>query len=128
MPVIWDKPKIVELKDIKGNFGFIDELSSIELGAKGASMARVMLFGPDFIHLHKKTEEGYYHLVGEGEVLLGKKIYTFGQGGARAIIIPPGTLHAARPISKLEKLVFLCVSSPAYDPKDEFRSKRGRNW
>lgn len=44
------------------------------------------------------------------------------------MIIAPETLHAARPKKEFNKLSFLCVSSPAFNPKDVHEDSRGRKW
>ncbi|NOZ59181.1 MAG: cupin domain-containing protein [Euryarchaeota archaeon] len=66
-------------------------------------------------HLHRKSEEVYYILSGEGEVYLNGK-------GARveagdAVLIPPGTRHYVVNTGE-EELVILCACSPPYSHED----------
>ncbi|MCK4524824.1 MAG: cupin domain-containing protein [Candidatus Andersenbacteria bacterium] len=122
--IIIPKPEVVELDDGIEMFGEIEEITSKNLGAKHANFAKVTLWGPDFLHHHEKAEETYVCLEGEGEIILDNTIHEFLPG--TRVIISPGTLHAVRP--KDLKMIFHCISSPAFDPDDVYNDERGRNW
>lgn len=124
--IVKDKPKVVKFKDGDIIFGQAEEITSRALGAKGANLARVTLFGPDAVHIHKKTEETYIYESGMGKILLGDQISEFGPG-TRAII-PPGTPHAVKPANSFPQVIFLCVSGPPFDPKDVYPDPRGWDW
>lgn len=124
--IIDGAPKIVRLEDEDEVFGKVKEIIPTEAGAKKAGLAVVTLWGPDIIHHHRKAEEIYACFKGEGYIFLAGKVYNFVPGVR--VIIKPGTLHAARPKKPDEKLVFLCVSSPTFDPKDMFEGPCGRIW
>ena len=124
--VIGERPKIVEFEDEKEVFGEVEEITSRELGAEKANIVKVTLWGPDFLHKHKIAEETYVCLKGDGEIFLDGETFDFSEG--ERVIIPPGTLHATRPKRFFGKLVFLCISSPPFDPKDVYNDPRGRDW
>ncbi len=124
--IIRKEPKVVVLKDNGEVFGEIREILSVEGGAKRTNLAQVTLKGPDILHSHRKAEETYICVEGEGYIFLNGEIYDFGLG--TRIIIKPGTLHAASPKNDSEKLVFLCISSPAFDPDDVFEDPCRRVW
>ena len=124
--IIKEKPKVVEFKDGGTVFGRAEEITSREVGAEGANLARITLFGPDVIHTHEKAEETYIYESGMGKILLGDQIFEFGPG--TRVIIPPGMPHAAKPADSFPQLIFLCVSSPPFDPADDHLDPRGRNW
>lgn len=122
------KPNIVEFKHWKDTFGRAEELTSAVLGARQANISRITLTGRDILHYHKVAEETYVCREGEGYLFLNGKIVRFSRGDI--VVIHPGTVHAAMPTrrdTKLE-LVFWCVSSPPFDPKDVFNDPRGRRW
>jgi len=125
--VIASKPEIIKLYDKEKIFGEIREITSKELGAKYANFAEVTLWGPDFLHLHKRAEETYVCLEGEGEIILDGIVYEFTPEKTR-VVISPGTLHAVRPKSPDAKIVFYCISSPPFDPNDVHNDKLGRDW
>jgi mannose-6-phosphate isomerase-like protein (cupin superfamily) len=122
--IVREKPKIIELNDDKGIFGIVEEITSRAVGAERANIAKIILWGPDILHTHKETEETYICVKGEGEIFLIDQIFEFIPGVR--VIVRPGILHAAKP--KKGKLVFLCVSSPAFNPKDVYNDPRGRAW
>ena len=124
--VIRTNPKVVKMEDDKGGFGELEELTSRELGAERVNVVRISLWCPDFLHYHEISEETYICLEGEGELFLGDRVIRFNPGTRS--IIRPGTLHAARPRLFGWKLVFLCVSSPAFDPADVYNDPVGRRW
>lgn len=126
--VLRKEPKIIDLEDDKEIFGEIKELISKELGSgqTGVGAAEVTLWGPDFIHHHRKTGEIYIWREGKGKIFLDGEILPF-NSGAR-IIIGPGTNHAAAPDPDCVQLVFLCISVPAFDPIDFHKDPRGREW
>ena len=117
---------VIKLRDGE-IFGVIEEFTSRNDGADRASIAKVTLFGPDFLHYHRITEETYICLEGYGKIYLNGKIFPFHPGVK--VIIKPGTIHAAQP-EKGERLVFLCISSPAYNSNDVFvfEDRISRNW
>jgi mannose-6-phosphate isomerase-like protein (cupin superfamily) len=124
--IITSEPKVIELSGGGEMFGEIEEVTSKDLGAEHANFARVTLWGPDFLHHHKKAEETYICLDGKGEIILDDTIYEFSPG--TRVIISPGTLHAVRPKEPFMKIVFLCMSSPPFNLDDVYENKRGRNW
>lgn len=124
--IVKEKPKVVKLKDGGIVFGEVEEITSRAVGAERANFTRVTLFGPDVIHTHERTEETYIYKSGMGKIILGNKIYDFGPD--TRVIIPPGTPHAAKPYDSFPQFVFLCVSSPPFDPDDVHSDPRGRNW
>lgn len=119
------EPKTVSLEFENQVFGEAVELTPLATGADKASLARVILREADVIHFHKKNQETYVHERGAGEIFLNGKIYQFSTN--TRVVMEPGTLHAVRP-QKGTRVVFLCVSVPAFDPKDVFVDPRGRNW
>ncbi len=124
--IVQKKPKMVELRDGDIVFGQVEEITSRAVGVEGANLASVTLTGPDFVHINNRAEETYIYELGMGKILLGDKIYDFGPD--TRVIIPPGTPHAAKPYDSFPQFVFLCVSSPAFDPADVHPDPRGRNW
>lgn len=120
-----EAPLVVELQDGEEFFGEVEEVTSRGLGAEWTSLAKVTLWAADFIHSHTHAEETYYCVEGKGRIYLNGKIREFCPGDR--VIIKPGTLHAAKP-KGLSKLVFWCISSPAFNPIDVFEDERGRNW
>lgn len=126
--IITEKPREITLQEGGVVFGRVTELTSRDWDAERANVALVTLMGPDLIHYHNNGEETYVCLQGSGELLLGAAteiIIPFCEGVR--VIIRPGTSHAARPLPGQE-LVFICVSSPAFDPHDAYNDPRGRNW
>jgi len=107
-------------------FGVIHEFTSREMGARQANIAMVTLWGPDVLHYHEEAEETYFCLRGAGKIFLENRLFLFLPG--QRIIIPPGTLHASRPLKTTGIVEFLCVSSPAFDPKDVYEDPRGWSW
>jgi mannose-6-phosphate isomerase-like protein (cupin superfamily) len=124
--VITKEPYIKRFKDGGNVFGMVEEIVSHAIGAKNASLARVTLYGPDIIHTHSKIEEAYVCETGRGKILLGNDISNFEPGDR--VVIHPGTLHAVKPAESFPKVVFLCLSGPAFDPNDFCPDPRGRNW
>jgi len=123
--IVKDESGVVRLTDeINEVFGTVKEITSRALGAEGANLAEVTLFGPDVTHYHKKNEETYISKA-DGEIFINEEIHDFSAG--TRVIIAPGTLHAARPKGVGENLTFLCVSGPPFDPEDVFNDSRGRN-
>lgn len=124
--IVSEKPKIIEFNDDKGIFGKVEEITSRAVGAERANIAKIILWGPDILHIHKETEETYICVKGEGEIFLIDQIFEFIPGVR--VIVRPGILHAAKPKKNSRKLVFLCVSSPAFRPEDVYNDPRGRAW
>ncbi|PIR72986.1 MAG: hypothetical protein COV26_00965 [Candidatus Nealsonbacteria bacterium CG10_big_fil_rev_8_21_14_0_10_36_23] len=119
--IVSEKPNVVKIL-----FGTVEEITSRIVGAERTNVAKVVLWGPDVLHCHKEAEETYICLEGEGDICLDNEIFDFVPG--TRVIIGPGTLHAARPKETCERLILLCVSSPAFDPKDVYEDPRGRTW
>jgi len=124
--IINEKPKIIKFIDDKGIFGKVEKITSRAVGAERVNVAKIILWGPDILHTHKETEETYICVEGEGEIFLIDQIFEFIPGVR--VIVRPGTLHAAKPKKNSGKLVFLCVSSPAFKPGDVYNDPRGRAW
>ena len=66
-------------------------------------------------HLHPKTEEIYYILEGEGEMIIANDKRDVFPGDA--IAIPPGAAHQIINRGNWE-LKFLCCCAPAYEDTD----------
>jgi mannose-6-phosphate isomerase-like protein (cupin superfamily) len=66
-------------------------------------------------HHHPKTEEIYYILSGEGKILVGEDVSEIRAGDT--VLMPPGTPHQTWNTGE-DKLVFLCVCTPAYEHED----------
>ena len=77
-----------------------------------ASLHRVEIRGDARKHYHRRHTEMYYCLEGEGELELGEERIAFTPG--TAVVIPPGTPHAARGKFKIINIVI-----PPFDPADE---------
>ncbi len=67
-------------------------------------------------HYHKKSEELYYIISGQGKVRIGEKEYPVKKGSLARI--PVGVVHALENTSQDKDLEVLCVSSPAYTDGD----------
>lgn len=124
--IIHEEPNIVEFKDGDEVFGKVEEITSRDVGASRANIAKVTLWGPDVLHYHREAEETYICLEGDGELFLDGKIFNFSPG-TRAII-GPWIRHAARPEKGCKELVLLCVASPAFHSDDVYEDKRRRKW
>ncbi len=71
-------------------------------------------------HYHKLTEEIYYILEGNGEMVMGdadQRLVTPGD----AIAIPPGLMHTIKNNGDVV-LKFLCCCAPAYEHDDTYFS------
>jgi mannose-6-phosphate isomerase-like protein (cupin superfamily) len=66
-------------------------------------------------HHHPKTEEIYFILEGQGEMLMGDETHPVGPGDA--IAIPPGSEHAIKNTGAVP-LRFLCCCVPGYEHED----------
>ena len=124
--IVKDKPEIVEFKDGEEVFGKVEEITSRDVGARKANFVKVTLLGPDVIHTHDDAEETYVYESGMGRIILDDEISDFGPG--TRVIIPPGMSHAVKPWESFPQVVFLCVSSPPFNPDDVHPDPRGRNW
>ena len=78
-----------------------------------ASFHVVEIRGAARKHYHKRQTEYYYCLEGEGELELGDERVAFVPG--TAVMIPPGTPHAAR-----GHFTIINVVVPPFDPDDEY--------
>jgi mannose-6-phosphate isomerase-like protein (cupin superfamily) len=78
-----------------------------------ASFHVVEIRGEATKHYHKRQTEFYYCLEGKGVIELGDARYPFEPG--TAIMIPPGTPHAAR-----GHFTIVNVVVPPFDPNDEY--------
>ena len=67
------------------------------------------------LHRHRTTEEIYYIVQGEGEMVLGDERFRVRAGDT--ICIPPGAAHCIEN-SGSAALRILCACSPAYDHRD----------
>ncbi len=85
--------------------------------AKNQSLAEaiVSVGTTTLLHRHKQTEEFYYILEGEGEMVLGDKKFTVTVGDT--ICIKPNTPHQITGLGDKD-LRFLCSCSPAYSHED----------
>lgn len=66
-------------------------------------------------HYHKLSEEFYFLLEGEGEMIVGDGKRNVKPGDA--ILIPPGAWHT---ITAKTALRFLCCCAPAYSHEDTY--------
>ncbi|MCK4710085.1 MAG: cupin domain-containing protein [Gammaproteobacteria bacterium] len=71
-------------------------------------------------HFHKKTEEIYFILKGNGKMFLDDN--SFDVSEADSILIKPGQIHCIKNTGNTE-LKFLCCCSPAYQHEDTFLIK-----
>ncbi len=67
------------------------------------------------MHRHRRSQEIYYILEGEGEMRLGEETLKVKQYDA--VLIPPGTPHRMKNTGK-SGLRMLCVCSPPYSHED----------
>lgn len=67
------------------------------------------------LHKHRKTEEFYHILEGEGEMVLGEERFPVSIGDT--VCIKPGTPHQVTAMGDKD-LRFLCSCSPAYSDDD----------
>jgi len=67
------------------------------------------------LHKHQKTEEFYYILAGEGEMILGDKKFKVIVGDT--VCISPNTPHQITGLGDKD-LRLLCLCSPAYSHED----------
>lgn len=74
-------------------------------------------------HIHKKSEEVYYLLKGQGLMFISGKSRRVKVGDA--IIIRPGKRHYIKNIGRQE-LVFLCLCAPSYWHKDTVVTRSGK--
>jgi mannose-6-phosphate isomerase-like protein (cupin superfamily) len=77
--------------------------------------ARLPVGGATTPHYHRRTEEIYYILAGQGQITLGSD--SRGVGPGDAIAIPPGVVHTIRNTGD-EVLRFLCCCAPGYEHDD----------
>ena len=68
------------------------------------------------MHLHRVTEELYYIVSGAGEMTVGETTRPVGPGDT--IAIPIGAAHCIR--AGGNGIGFVCVTSPPYDPDDDY--------
>lgn len=66
-------------------------------------------------HFHRKSEEIYYILTGEGRMRLGDEMRQVGPGDA--IAIPPGMVHQLTNLGG-DVLKLLCCCAPGYEHED----------
>ncbi len=67
------------------------------------------------LHRHRKSEEFYHILSGQGRMRLGDAVFTVIEGDT--IAIPPGSAHNIEAVGEGE-LVFLCCCVPPYSHED----------
>lgn len=68
-------------------------------------------------HYHRRSEEIYFLLEGEGEMEIDGEIRRVGPGDA--VLISPGAWHQIRCVSE-RRLTFLCCCAPPYSHEDTF--------
>ncbi|XZE53759.1 cupin domain-containing protein [Planctomycetaceae bacterium SH139] len=66
-------------------------------------------------HYHPQTEEIYFILVGEGEMMIDQERRAVGPGDA--IAIPPGAVHQITNTGS-ETLRLICCCAPGYEHED----------
>ncbi len=66
-------------------------------------------------HYHPQTEEIYFILVGEGEMMIDQERQVVGPGDA--IAIPPGAVHQITNTGN-ETLQLICCCAPGYEHED----------
>jgi mannose-6-phosphate isomerase-like protein (cupin superfamily) len=95
----------------------IRELATPPGAARNQSLAeaRVPPGSETVEHFHRKTEEIYVFLAGEGRMRLGDEISPVRSG--EAVVIPPGTRHKLWNPGPGE-LVLLCCCAPPYMDED----------
>ena len=72
-------------------------------------------------HYHAKTEEIYYIMSGSGKMVIDGKTFSVKKG--HSILVPKGARHELANTGR-GKLVYICVDSPVFDPKDVFVDKK----
>ncbi len=77
--------------------------------------ARLPAGGATVPHFHRRTEEIYYILVGQGQITIDRDQRNVNPGDA--IAIPPGAVHTIRNTGS-GTLRFLCCCAPAYEHDD----------
>lgn len=117
----------IQLRDRGEVIGVVSELTPPDAGAVQTSVAYVELYAPDVLHHHITTEEHYCFETPAQMYLNGETVDV--SSGDR-MIIRPGTVHGARPVPSLcDTVKFICVSGPAYSPKDVvFLDDRPEEW
>lgn len=74
------------------------------------------------MHLHRVTEELYYIVSGGGDMTVDETTRRVSPGDT--IAIPIGSAHCIRAGDK--GIGFVCVTSPPYDPDDDYELPLGR--
>jgi mannose-6-phosphate isomerase-like protein (cupin superfamily) len=96
------------------------ELINMETsGSKKMSIATILINPSEESkkHFHKKMEEIYYIVEGEGEIMIDDMISKIKKG--HAILLPVGSLHQIKNTGK-SILKFISADSPPYDEKDVY--------
>lgn len=86
-------------------------------GSRNLSVAQAVVApgGSTLPHLHRRTEEVYYVLEGEGVLRRGAHSARIGPGAA--LLIPPGVEHSLTCVGS-EALRILCLCAPPYEDED----------
>lgn len=86
-------------------------------GARNLSLARAVIEPgrSTYRHRHRRSEEIYFVLAGEGTLEIGARAERVGPGEAR--LIPAGVEHRVTCIGA-EPLVILCACAPPYRDED----------
>ena len=69
-------------------------------------------------HYHKKSEEVYYVISGDGKVRIGDNVEKISEGSAAHI--PAGVVHALENMSTKTEMRILAISAPPYSDDDIF--------
>ena len=85
------------------------------VGKQSLAEARLPLRASTTPHYHPQTEEIYYILEGEGQMVIGDETCQVGPGDAIAIL--PGQIHTITNCGT-EVLKFLCCCAPGYENDD----------
>jgi len=97
----------------------IELVNSALSGSKHLSIAIILLepFSKSTRHFHKNTEEVYYILEGEGEILIDDMKSRI--VGGDTILLPIGSMHQITNTGKI-LLKFISIDSPVFDEQDVF--------
>ena len=110
--------KIIKRKNLKVINGLCGEIQEVR-GGENLDIAFIKVGREVTPHFHKKTEEIYVILKGEGMMRLGEEKQEVAKDDI--IIIPQNTVHALEKTSD-EPLELLALTSPRFDPEDEFKA------
>lgn len=106
-----DVTKRKNLKTMDDICGKVQELGH----TSNIDVAHITVTGKSTPHLHKKTEEIYFILNGEGMVTIEDEQQKVEKDDT--VLIPKNKFHSIERISA-EPLELLAITSPGYDPND----------